>query len=236
MRWPRRTPCSAIPPRYVRPTTPAVRAWSTESKTWSRTCDQGGWPSQVDSTGYELGVNLAATPGAVIYRNRLIELIEYAPQTERVFGVPLLFCPPWINKYYIMDLAPKRSLIEWAVQHGHTCFAISYRNPDSSMRDLSFDDYLHLGFQEAVKVAREVINAHQVNLVSLCLGGTLSAVGLAYNAASRRKTGRVNSSRSQPVDSSECPPEAPAQDRSPGYWWLPDRLAAVPRILNGCDL
>ena len=117
---------------------------------------QGGWPKQVDTSDYELGVNMASTPGAVIYRNELIELIQYAPQTEQVHAVPLLFCPPWINKYYIMDLAPGRSLIEWAVQHGHTCFVISYRNPDSSMRDLGFADYLHLGLQEAVAVVRDV--------------------------------------------------------------------------------
>ena len=145
--------------------------------------DKGGWPSQVDSSGFELGVNLAATPGAVVYRNELIELIEYAPQTEHVFSVPLLFCPPWINKYYIMDLAPGKSLIEWAVQHGHRCFAISYRNPDSSMRDLSFEDYLRLGFFDALRVIREITRALEVNTVSLCLGGTLSAVGMAYNAA-----------------------------------------------------
>ena len=95
----------------------------------------GGWPSQVDSTGFEVGVNMAATPGSVVYRSELIELIQYEPQVKRVHSVPLLFCPPWINKYYIMDLAPGKSLIEWAVQHGHTCFAISYRNPDASMRD-----------------------------------------------------------------------------------------------------
>ena len=144
---------------------------------------QGGWPKQVDTSDYELGVNMASTPGAVIYRNELIELIQYAPQTEQVYEVPLLFCPPWINKYYIMDLAPGRSLIEWAVQHGHTCFVISYRNPDSSMRDLGFADYLHLGLQEAVAVVRDVTKSHEVNLVSLCLGGTLSAIGLADAAA-----------------------------------------------------
>ena len=102
----------------------------------------GGWPSQVDGTGFEVGVNMAATPGQVVYRSELIELIQYEPQVKQVHAVPLLFCPPWINKYYIMDLAPGKSLIEWAVQHGHTCFAISYRNPDASMRDLGFEDYL----------------------------------------------------------------------------------------------
>ena len=143
----------------------------------------GGWPSQVDSTGFQVGVNMAATPGAVVYRSDLIELIQYEPQGKTVHEVPLLFCPPWINKYYIMDLAPGKSLIEWAVQHGHTCFAISYRNPDASMRDLDFEDYLRQGPLDAVRVVREITGAPQVNTLSVCLGGTLTAIGLAYNAA-----------------------------------------------------
>ncbi|HEX7461605.1 MAG TPA: alpha/beta fold hydrolase [Dermatophilaceae bacterium] len=144
----------------------------------------GGWPSQVDSTGFEVGVNMAATPGAVVYRSDLIELIQYEPVGKQVHAVPLLFCPPWINKYYIMDLAPGRSLIEWAVQHGHTCFAISYRNPDASMRDLNFADYLHQGVLDAVRVVREITGAEEVNTLSVCLGGTLTALALAHNAAS----------------------------------------------------
>jgi len=143
----------------------------------------GGWPSQVDSSGFEVGVNMAATPGAVVYRSDLIELIQYEPQVKAVHAVPLLFCPPWINKYYIMDLAPGKSLIEWAVQHGHTVFAISYRNPDASMRDVDFEDYLHQGPLDAVRVVREITGAPEVNTVSVCLGGTLTAIGLAYNAA-----------------------------------------------------
>ena len=143
----------------------------------------GGWPSQVDSSGFEVGVNMAATPGAVVYRSDLIELIQYTPQSEKVHSVPLLFCPPWINKYYIMDLAPGKSLIEWAVQHGHTCFAISYRNPDASMRDLGFEDYLRQGPLDAVRVVREITGAAEVNTVSVCLGGTLTAIALAQNAA-----------------------------------------------------
>ncbi len=143
----------------------------------------GGWPSQVDPTGFEVGVNMAATPGQVVYRSELIELIQYEPQGKQVHTVPLLFCPPWINKYYIMDLAPEKSLIEWAVQHGHTCFAISYRNPDASMRDLGFEDYLKQGPLDAVRVVREITGAPEVNTVSVCLGGTLTAIGLAHNAA-----------------------------------------------------
>jgi polyhydroxyalkanoate synthase len=143
----------------------------------------GGWPSQVDSSGFEVGVNMAATPGSVVYRSDLIELIQYEPQGERVHKVPLLFCPPWINKYYIMDLAPNKSLIEWAVQHGHTCFAISYRNPDASMRDLGFEDYLSQGPLDAVRVVREITGAPEINTLSVCLGGTLTAIALAENAA-----------------------------------------------------
>jgi polyhydroxyalkanoate synthase len=145
--------------------------------------NNGGWPAQVDSTGFEVGVNMAATPGQVVYRSDLIELIQYEPQGTRVHKVPLLFCPPWINKYYIMDLAPGKSLIEWAVQHGHTCFAISYRNPDASMRDLGFEDYLLQGPLDAVRVVREITGADEVNTVNVCLGGTLTAIALAHNAS-----------------------------------------------------
>ena len=143
----------------------------------------GGWPSQVDGTGFEVGVNMAATPGSVVYRSELIELIQYEPQGKQVHSVPLLFCPPWINKYYIMDLAPGKSLIEWAVQHGHKCFAISYRNPDASMRDLGFEDYLKQGPLDALRVVREITGADEVNTVSVCLGGTLGAIALAHNAS-----------------------------------------------------
>ena len=142
----------------------------------------GGWPSQVDGTGFEVGVNMAATPGSVVYRSELIELIQYEPQGKQVHSVPILFCPPWINKYYIMDLAPGKSLIEWAVQHGHTCFAISYRNPDASMRDLGFEDYLKQGPLDALRVVREITGSDEVNTVSVCLGGTLGAIALAHNA------------------------------------------------------
>ena len=143
----------------------------------------GGWPSQVDKSGFEVGVNMAATPGSVVYRSELIELIQYSPQTPETYSVPLLFCPPWINKYYIMDLAPGKSLIEWAVQHGHRCFAISYRNPDKSMSDYGFRDYLFAGPLDALRVVRDITGAPSVNTLSVCLGGTLTALALAYNAA-----------------------------------------------------
>ena len=139
-----------------------------------------GKPRKVDTTPFELGKNLAATPGKVVFRNRLIELLQYAPQTETVFEIPLLASPPWINKYYVMDLAPGRSFIEWAVKHGHTVFAISYRNPDRSMRDVSLDDYLLQGPLTALDVIRDITGAPQANIVGLCLGGTLTMMLLAY--------------------------------------------------------
>ena len=145
--------------------------------------DNDGWPSQVDASGFHVGENMAITPGQVVYRSPMIELIQYAPQTPKVHERPLLFCPPWINKFYIMDLAPGKSLIEWAVQNGHTCFAISYRNPDSSMRDTSFDDYLFGGPLDAIRVVREVTGVEKINTLSVCLGGTLTAIALAYSAA-----------------------------------------------------
>ncbi len=139
-----------------------------------------GWPSQVDRSAFEVGENLAATPGKVVFRNELIELLQYEPQTEEVHEIPLLACPPWINRYYIADLAPGKSLVEWAVQHGHTVFAISYRNPDESMRDLSFDDYLRLGPLSAIDVARSIGESETVNTLAICLGGTMNAMSLAY--------------------------------------------------------
>jgi polyhydroxyalkanoate synthase subunit PhaC len=183
----------ALAPTNTLPGNPAAvrQAFDTGGKSLARGArnflhdlrHNGGWPSQVDSTGFEVGENMAATPGAVVYRNELIELIQYEPQGARVHAVPLLFCPPWINKYYIMDLAPGKSLIEWAVQHGHTCFAISYRNPDAEMRELDFEDYLHKGPLDAIRVVREITGAAEVNTLSVCLGGTLSAIGLAHQAA-----------------------------------------------------
>lgn len=143
---------------------------------------RGGWPRQVETSGFAVGKNLAATPGKVVYRNELMELIQYAPQSPTTFAVPLLCSPPWINKYYIMDLAPGRSFIEWAVKHGHTTFAISYRNPDESMRHVSMDDYLLRGLDTAARVVREITGAPRINLAALCLGGTLATAYAAWLA------------------------------------------------------
>ncbi|MGH3822202.1 MAG: PHA/PHB synthase family protein [Pseudonocardiaceae bacterium] len=142
-----------------------------------------GMPRQVTPGQFRPGHELAATPGRVVFRNRLIELIQYEPQTETVHAVPLLFSPPWINKYYIMDLAPGKSLVEWAVQHGHTCFMISYRNPDATLAELSMSDYLQEGLLAALGVVEEITGASKTNLAGLCLGGTMAAALLAWLAA-----------------------------------------------------
>jgi polyhydroxyalkanoate synthase subunit PhaC len=154
--------------------------------------DNGGYPRQFDPTGFELGKNIAATPGRVVMRNELIELIAYEPQTPNVHAVPMLFSPPWINKYYIMDLSPGRSFVEWAVRHGHQVFAISYRNPDASMSQFKMDDYLRDGFLAALDAVQEITGSKQVNVSALCLGGTLTLIGLAYLAA-RGQGNRVKS-------------------------------------------
>jgi polyhydroxyalkanoate synthase subunit PhaC len=139
-----------------------------------------GWPAQVERRDFVLGKNVAATPGSVVFRNELVEVIQYEPATPAVREIPLLVCPPWINRYYIADLAPGKSLVEWAVAHGHSTFAISYRNPDESMRGLTFDDYLRLGPLAAIDVVRGITGRDLVNTLAICLGGTMNAMVLAY--------------------------------------------------------
>jgi polyhydroxyalkanoate synthase len=139
-----------------------------------------GRPSQVDRSAFEVGRDLACTPGKVVFRNDLFELIQYQPATKTTFEVPLLLSPPWINRYYIMDLAPGRSFVQWAVDHGHSTFALSYRNPDSSMRDVDLDDYLLLGLRAALDAVCEITGAPRVNIAGLCVGGTLAVMLAAF--------------------------------------------------------
>jgi len=145
--------------------------------------NNGGYPKQVDSSAFELGTHLATTPGRIVMRNELIELIAYDPQTPQVHAIPLLCSPPWINKYYIMDLAPGRSFVEWAVRNGHQTFMISYRNPDEAMSHYTMEHYLRDGLLAAIDAVREITGAPQVNLAALCLGGTLALTEMAYLAA-----------------------------------------------------
>jgi polyhydroxyalkanoate synthase subunit PhaC len=142
----------------------------------------GGRPRQVDTSPFRVGENLAATPGKVVFRNDLMELIQYAPQTPKVRAIPVLASPPWINKYYIMDLAPGRSFVEWAIRHERTVFAISYRNPDASMRGVTLDDYLIHGPREALDVIGEITGAPKIDIIGLCLGGALTGMLAAYLA------------------------------------------------------
>jgi polyhydroxyalkanoate synthase subunit PhaC len=139
--------------------------------------------SMVDPTAFAPGRNLATTPGKVIYRNRLIELIQYTPETEQIYAVPLLFIPPWINKYYILDMQPKNSFVRYLVEQGFSVFVISWKNPDASMEELTFEDYMRDGLLEASDVAREITGSPSVNPVGYCIGGTLLAMTLAYLAA-----------------------------------------------------
>jgi polyhydroxyalkanoate synthase len=180
----------ALSPTNFPATNPAVlkRALETGGRSlidgWRNFVDDmlhnNGRPRQVDTTPFEVGRNLAATPAKVVYRNDLIEVLQYLPQTEQVHEVPLLCSPPWINKYYVMDLAPQRSFIEWAVQHERTVFAISYRNPDASMARTTMDDYLVKGPRAAMDVISEITGAEKIDFVGLCLGGALTMMTATY--------------------------------------------------------
>jgi len=139
-----------------------------------------GRPRQVDTSPFEVGRNLASTPAKVVYRNDLMELLQYEPQTPQVHANPLLCSPPWINKYYVMDLAPGRSFIEWAVQHGRTVFVISYKNATKEMSGVTLDDYLVNGPQIALDVIQEITGAETIDIAGLCLGGALTAITDAY--------------------------------------------------------
>jgi polyhydroxyalkanoate synthase subunit PhaC len=183
----------ALAPTNLLLTNPAAlkRAFETGGRSvldGARNClddvrHNGGRPRQVDTSSFRLGENMAATPSKVVFRNDLIELLQYLPQTDQVHAVPLLASPPWINKYYIMDLAPGRSLIEWAVRQGRTVFAISYRNPDASMSALTMDDYSTDGMQAALDAVTAITGSETVDVLAVCLGGALAAMTAAQLAA-----------------------------------------------------
>jgi polyhydroxyalkanoate synthase len=138
--------------------------------------------SMVDETAFAPGRNLALTPGKVVLRNALCELIQYAPATEQVHQKPLLIIPPWINKYYILDLQPKNSLIRHLVAQGFTVFVVSWKNPDASMEDLGFEDYARLGLLETSDAVMEIAKGAKLNVMGYCIGGTLLAMVLAWLA------------------------------------------------------
>ncbi|MCG5531294.1 class I poly(R)-hydroxyalkanoic acid synthase [Halorhodospira halochloris] len=137
----------------------------------------------VDPEAFTVGQDIAATPGRVVYENRLMQLIQYSPTTETVHERPLLIVPPWINKYYILDLNEKKSWIRWAVAQGHTVFVISWVNPGAELAETTFDDYLTEGPLTALEVINSITGSQQVNALGYCIGGTLLATTLAWLAA-----------------------------------------------------
>ncbi|MGI9017649.1 MAG: alpha/beta fold hydrolase [Euzebya sp.] len=152
--------------------------------------NNGGMPSMVDTRPFALGDTVAATKGGVVFRNDVLELIHYTPQTKQVRQRPLVIVPPQINKYYILDLAPDRSLVEYALRHGQQVFMVSWRNPDKDMRDWDLDTYLAATI-EAIDAARDITGSADVNLVGVCAGGITTAALLGHLAHNGDR--RVNS-------------------------------------------
>ncbi|HUL08536.1 MAG TPA: class I poly(R)-hydroxyalkanoic acid synthase, partial [Candidatus Acidoferrum sp.] len=138
-----------------------------------------------DLEAFRVGQNIAVSPGKVVFRNDLIELLQYAPTTEKVFKRPLLIIPPWINKFYILDLREKNSFIKWAVGEGHTVFVVSWVNPDEKLAAKSFEDYMLEGPLAALDAMEKATGEPDANVIGYCLGGTLLACTLAYMAAKK---------------------------------------------------
>ena len=143
--------------------------------------------SMTDREAFEMGKNIAVTPGKVVYQNDLIQLIQYTPTTKQVYERPLLIVPPWINKYYILDLREKNSFVRWAVAEGFTVFIVSWVNPDAKLAQKSFDDYMIEGTLAALDAVERATGQKSVNAVGYCLGGTLLACTLAYMSAKKDK-------------------------------------------------
>jgi len=146
---------------------------------------------QTDLDAFKLGENVATAPGKVVFRNRVFELLQYSPTTETVYETPLLIFPPWINKFYILDLQPKNSMIRWLTSRGYTVFLVSWVNPDEAMAEATFEDYAREGVYAAVEAATKAAGAARVNTVGYCIGGTLLAATLAHMAKHEDK--RINS-------------------------------------------
>jgi polyhydroxyalkanoate synthase len=147
--------------------------------------------SMTDEAAFEVGKNVAATPGKVVFQNEMMQLIQYAPSTEQVQKQPLLFVPPWINKFYVMDLQPKNSLIRWIVDQGHTLFVISWVNPRRDLSDKDFEDYMLEGPLAALDAIEQATGEREVNVLGFCIGGILMVATLAYLAAKGDR--RINS-------------------------------------------
>jgi len=141
---------------------------------------QAGTVRMTSPEDFKVGANLATTPGEVVLRNRLLELIHYAPMASKVRRTPIVIVTPWINKFYVLDLTPKKSMVQYLLKQGFDVFIVSWKNPTADMADVSFDDYLSLGVDAAVNVAREISGASRVHLVGYCIGGTLVSTYMAW--------------------------------------------------------
>ena len=148
--------------------------------------------SMVDDNAYKLGKDIACTPGEVVFRNELLEVIQYAPATREVHSIPIVIIAPWINKYYILDLAPDKSLIRHLVDQGFTVFVTSWKNPGPEMRDTNFDDYLTKGALAIIDTAREICGVPAVHAVGYCIGGTLLTALMAWAAQDKKATPPVS--------------------------------------------
>src|SRR3990170_3176213 len=147
--------------------------------------EKGGGELQIsmtDESAFKLGHNVATTPGKVVFQNDLMQLIQYEPRTPEVYKRPLVIVPPWINKYYILDLREKNSFIRWAVEQGHTVFVVSWVNPDKRHAEKSFEDYMFEGALAALAAIQKATGEKEVNVIGYCLGGTLLGATLAYMA------------------------------------------------------
>ena len=144
---------------------------------------QQGHLSQTDESLFEVGRNVATTEGSVVYQNDFFQLLEYKPLTTTVFERPMLFVPPCINKYYILDLQPENSLIRYTVAQGHRVFVVSWRNPDQSMADRTWDDYIEQGAIQAIRAVQEISGDTRIDTLGFCVGGTILATALAVLAA-----------------------------------------------------
>ncbi|NNE54028.1 MAG: class I poly(R)-hydroxyalkanoic acid synthase [Sulfitobacter sp.] len=132
-----------------------------------------------DEKAFELGVNIATSPGKVVFRNRMFELIQYTPTTEKVHKTPLLVFPPWINKFYILDLKAQNSLVKWVVDQGYTLFMVSWVNPDASYADVAMDDYVNEGYLAAINEVKAITGEKQINAVGYCIAGTTLSLTLS---------------------------------------------------------
>jgi polyhydroxyalkanoate synthase len=143
--------------------------------------------SQTDASAFEVGRNLATTPGKVVFQNELLQLIQYSPTTDKVREIPILMVPPWINKYYVLDLTPQKSFIKYVVDQGFTVFVISWVNPGADLADVTFEDYMTEGLLTAADAVHRETGLEECNVLGYCVGGTLLGTTLAWLAARGEK-------------------------------------------------